>query len=212
MAEDERDLDAAERALGTLNRDGEGPAEVRLRETWERRLAPLADAVAPVAPPEGLFDRVMLRIDGELELGAARRRGRTWQAVAALAGAVAAAALLWIAYPYVQGETAPRLAAVVASDAGGPPGMVVQIDFRTRGATVIPLVEAPPGTSLQMWQLPVGAERPQSLGLLPDAPVTLQTVTGDPGDLFAISLEPPGGSPTGQPTDARYHGKLLRVE
>ena len=60
------------------------------------------------------------------------------------------------------------------------------------------------GRSLELWALPRGAQ-PKSLGVLAGARSDLKLVAvadRSLGDVpaLAISLEPPGGSPTGQPT------------
>ena len=65
MAGLECDLDAAERALGTLPWTAESIADARRRREWEMRLAPLADLLAPVSPPHGLLGRIMERIGEE---------------------------------------------------------------------------------------------------------------------------------------------------
>jgi anti-sigma-K factor RskA len=56
---------------------------------------------------------------------------------------------------------------------------------------------------LQLWALPQGATAPTSLGLIPPegrVTVTPSAISPEPGMLIEISLEPPGGSPTGRPT------------
>jgi anti-sigma-K factor RskA len=56
---------------------------------------------------------------------------------------------------------------------------------------------------LQLWALPQGATAPTSLGLIPPegrVTVTPDAIRPEPGMLIEISLEPPGGSPTGRPT------------
>ncbi len=58
----------------------------------------------------------------------------------------------------------------------------------------------------QLWLLPVGASRPVSLGLLDPTSENRRTLEALPpealaaGALVEVSLEPPGGSPTGLPT------------
>ena len=61
MADQERDLDAAERALGLS--EAEVPAAALAR--WEARLGGLAAAVPPVAPSAGLLDGVLARVRGQ---------------------------------------------------------------------------------------------------------------------------------------------------
>ena len=82
------------------------------------------------------------------------------------------------------------------------------------------LVEAEPGGALrlaavnrqpvpsdrvmQLWALPQGATAPTSLGLIASEAgqhsVSTTAVRPEPGMLIEITLEPPGGSPTGRPT------------
>lgn len=217
MADEERDLDAAERALGTeTGGRPESAAERTAREDWERRLAPLLSAVPPVEPPEGLFGRIAGRIAVEdmiIDLDSARKRVSRWKRATALAGSIAAAIAIYVAVDHIQPPAAERYVAVVKSDANGQAGLIVQFDTGTGVATIVPVnIEAPAGRSLEMWHLPSGATRPLSLGLLPDTPEALQTLQAGPGDIFAISLEPPGGSPTGQPTQPIYHGNIVKVE
>lgn len=216
MADEERDLDAAERALGTEPKGQENAADHAAREAWEHRLAPLLAAVEPVEPPEGLFGRISGRIAVEdmiADLGAARKRASRWKRATVLAGSLAAAIAIYVAVDQLQPQPSERYVAVVKSDADGQAGLIVQFDTGTGVATIVPVnIQAPPDRSLEMWHLPKGATRPLSLGLLPDAPEALQSVKAGPGDVFAISLEPPGGSPTGQPTQPIYHGRIVKVE
>ncbi len=214
MSDTERDIDAAERALGLDTRDGEDRDARELREAWDRRFAPLLDAIDPADPPDGLLDRIETRLDHEetvVELAEVRRRLTRWRGAAAIAASVAAALLVWVAIPSTQAPA--RYVAVVTADADGTAGMVIEFDTGSGVATVIPVgIEAPEGGSVEMWHLPVGAERPYSLGLMPSAPETLRGIETQAGDVIGVSFEPPGGSPTGQPTDARFHGTIVRVE
>ncbi len=222
MVEDERDLDAAERALGTLSLDAETAEDRARREAWERRLSPLLAPVAPAEPPDGLLDRIEARIDAAsgaeagaevVDLDAMRRRVTLWKRATGFAAALAACLAAYIAVPLISPEPAPKYVAVVTSDRDGSTGLIVEFDTGTGIATVIPAgATVPEGRSLEMWHLPEGETTPRSLGLLPETAVFRQTFEAGPGDLFAISLEPEGGSPTGQPTEPIYHGQVIRVE
>ena len=216
MADDERDLNAAERALGTEAAGTENERDRRAREGWEQRLAPLLETVAPVEPPAGLYERILDRIvieDMRAELTAARRRASRWKRAAVFAGSAAAAIAIYVAVEIVQPAPAERYVAVVRSDSDGSPGLIVQFDTGTGVATIVPVgIPVPPDRSLEMWHLPAGADRPYSLGLMPDDPNARQNLKAGPGDIFAVSLEPAGGSPTGQPTQAIYHGRIVRVD
>ena len=212
----DRDLDAAERALGTLPRTGETPRARRSREAWETRLAALLRPVEPVAPPPGMFARISERLahtQTRETLNRTRRSAKRWKAVAGIAGVAALALLALLAAPlFGPKEDPPRYVAIVTADEGGAPGMIVQFDTATGIATVTPVLpEAPDGNVYQMWHVPAGETKPVSLGLVPDGPSRVNLDAG-PGDLFGISIEPPGGSPTGQPSDARWHGEIMLVE
>lgn len=206
---------AEDRALAHASRFGETDAEAADREAWERRLAPLLLAVEPVAPPASLLPRIEAELDRpgpEAALLPLRRALRLWRGAAALGFAAAAAALvLFVAEP---AETAgARYVAVVTADDGrSGAGLVIQFDTATGVATVVPVASPPSGNSYQMWTIPQGETQPVSLGLLPEGPDARSDFRPVEGQLFAISLEPQGGSPNGRPTRPLYHGNLVRVD
>jgi anti-sigma-K factor RskA len=210
----ERDMLAGEYVLGTL--DARAAAEVAgalaedapLRAAvaaWEARLAPLTRLALPEAPPPDLWDR----IEGSLPSGAAPVRApaemqtwgrRLWQGWAigssALAAGLAAFIVLRPAEP-------PRLTTVLLTQRDQP-AWVVEAD-RAGGIRLASLNPRPVEANrvMQLWALPQGATAPTSLGLVPEGgrmTVTPSTIRPEPGMLIEISLEPPGGSPTGRPT------------
>jgi anti-sigma-K factor RskA len=74
------------------------------------------------------------------------------------------------------------------------------------------------GKDMELWALPEGATRPVSLGVLP--PIGRRVMLADvkmgdmkmQGTQLLVSLEPQGGSPTGQPTGpVLYAGTLSRL-
>lgn len=222
---DERDIDAGMRALGVDPVTAETLPDRLQREAWEMRLAPLASRIPPVEPPADLYRRIEAAIDAApaaadgsgssanlVELAAWRRRAGRWRAVATGAMGLAAALALYIAVPVISPPAAPKYVAVVTADDGGQAGLIIQVDTGTGIATVIPVTAPPAGQSYEMWHLPKGATRPVSLGLLPQAAVARTTIRTQPGELFAISLEPAGGSPTGQPTLPQFHGTVVEVK
>lgn len=99
------------------------------------------------------------------------------------------------------------------------PAFVMSVDLETREVTIRP-VEAtmPEGKTYQLWIVTEETgPKPKSLGLLENIanPTTKQLGGFDPAMLrnatFGISLEPEGGSPTGQPTGPAIHGRLISV-
>ncbi|SET89832.1 anti-sigma factor [Oceanicella actignis] len=206
---------AGEYALGLLEGDERAAFEARLArepelaalvEEWQARFAALAEEVDPVAPPDRVKAAIDARLFGEGKAAARvlpfRRR---WALGAALALAASIAALAFLGLFTGPGET--RLVAeVVAEDRA----LVVAAEAELRGdggELVARLVTGapPPDRAFELWLIPQGADRPISMGLIaPDAPararLTAELASRLAGATLAISTEPPGGSPTGQPT------------
>ena len=233
--DEEREALAAEFVLGTLSAAERADMVFRLRtdpelkravEAWEARLAPLNETAAPIEPPEGLEASVNRRI-AELggyrsEVALLRRRLRAWQTASLVTGAIAAglAALILVRAPE-PGAPAPANGSYVAVlQAEGPgPAFVAAIDL-ARGTISVRRVAAQgqSGKSYELWAVGGGRDQPQSLGVI-DASLKIPvTRLGDPASglvdtTLAISLEPEGGSPTGQPTGpVLFTGKLVATE
>ena len=218
---EERDARAAEYVLGTL--DARTAAEVErglatdeaLRAAvaaWEARLAPLAALATPEAPPPGLWERIEAALPARPEDAARRpaaaaaqppaRLGSGWWRGWAL-GASAVAAGLAAVLVLRPAPEAPRLMTVLLTQRDQPAWLVeAERDGAIRLAALNPR-PVDPNRVLQLWALPQGAAAPTSLGLIPPegrVTVTPGAVRPEPGMLIEISLEPPGGSPTGRPT------------
>ncbi len=206
MTREERDALAAEYVLGTL--DAREAAEVRalmapdaelatLVTAWERRLAPLQALATPQAPPPTLWARIDATLDGAKPLRAGWRF--PWPAFGLGASAVAASLA---AFLVLRPPPAAPLMTVLLTSTDQPAFLVEAQRGEIRLAALNPRrVEA--GRVMQLWALPQGATAPTSLGLVPESgrfAVTPQTIRPEPGMLIEISLEPPGGSPTGRPT------------
>ena len=213
----DRDLLAAEYVLGTL--EGEEAREAaRLLESdaafaasvrqWEVRLAPLASGVAPVAPPEEVWARIAASTGattGEVVPLAIRRRLRVWQGGAALALAVAASLAAFI----VLRPAPPARVAVLAPISGGAP--VLLATEQAGGVLVIQpsgAIAVPSDRDLELWALAKGETRPRSLGVLPASGRRLVAALA-PDTQLLVSLEPRGGSPTGQPTGPVVYGGTI---
>ncbi|MGD9785071.1 MAG: anti-sigma factor [Hyphomicrobiaceae bacterium] len=124
-----------------------------------------------------------------------------WQgaAAASLAGVVTVALAVSLRKP-----EAPRLI-VVLLDAQAQPVSLVEA-FPGHRIRVVPLgrIDVPAGKTLQVWTLPDPATGPVSMGLLEQP--TAAVLDGPPlpepklNQLYEITIEPDGGSPTGKPT------------
>src|SRR3546814_7580452 len=97
-----------------------------------------------------------------------------------------------------------------------PQQMVVSFDDNNQKLIVTPLNLAAPATghSLELWLI-AQDRKPESLGLLKPQASTLITLNKTrlaPEVTLAVSLEPTGGSPTGQPTGAvLYAGEIGKL-
>jgi len=138
-----------------------------------------------------------------------RRRLRFWQATAV--GSLALAASL-AAFIVLRQPEQPRVA-VLSPLAGGAP-MLMATAERDGRLVVRPTssIAVPSGRDLELWALAQGESRPRSLGVLPPSGRSLHAELS-PNTQLLVSLEPKGGSPTGQPTGpVLYGGWLTTIE
>ncbi len=225
----EDDLNAAEFALGTLD-PGERAALAarRLREPeldaaiagWERRLAPLAEATPPIAPSVDPFAAIEARIRGAARPAALETRLRRWRA-AALAASSACVLLIagFLAHELTR-EAAPHAFVAVLQRSPESPAFALSVNIDTREFTVRPVsAPAPAGKSYELWLIAPKLGAPRSLGLIDASAATHagrlgaydRTTVEDA--TYAVTLEPPGGSPTGEPSGPPvFVGKLIAVE
>ncbi|MFO6297288.1 anti-sigma factor [Rahnella selenatireducens] len=218
---------AAEYALGTLRGAARIQFERKMRNDpalaaevarWQEAFTQLDNQIIPVIPPASVWKRIQhnLTLQNNLTLKPDRRPAPAKRPVRGYIGwalAAGLAALLLIPHLLVQ-PAPPTPVAILASSAGQQNGQwVVSVDVSTRSLLLTPL-SAPDlasNRSLELWAIPPGG-KPRSLGLLNTQQPTqllLAAKMPDPGYTLAISLEPRGGSPTGQPTGAvLYSGTL----
>jgi anti-sigma-K factor RskA len=226
-----RDEEAAEYALGTLTSDeraafgrdmaadAELAAAVRL---WEERLAGLAEGLAPVEPSAAVWATVSGRLDAERpnvlpfpDASVARlsRSRSVWRAATLVTGSVAAALAVFIASDRLGLLPAKPTLIAVVNRSGELPALIVRVDTRGGIVQVRSLAtETPANRSLELWSI-VGAQAPKSLGLIETA-ARISLPGGEAGRLegatLAVTVEPMGGSPTGNPTGpVVYSGKLV---
>jgi anti-sigma-K factor RskA len=215
----DHDLLAAEYVLGTL--EGDEAAEARrLAETdaafaaavreWEERLTPLAAGVPSVAPSPQLWERIEAATTPSVVVPFAfRRRLLIWQASTGAALALAASLAAFV----VLRSPPPARVAVLAPLTGGVPVLLATAEangvlrIRPDGTIVVPTDH-----DLELWALGAGETRPRSLGVMPASGIQIVAAL-TPGTQLLVSLEPRGGSPTGQPTGpVLYGGRLTALE
>lgn len=217
----ERSMNAGEYALGTLSADerlefervAANDAALRHEQyTWERRLATLALKLTPVAPRPVVWLGV-LHATASQHAGPAGRATRLW-------AALATAASLVLAFGWYREATRPPPAPIVERVEVPVPAhayvallAVPQSTLRwsvsvvpARNELVVRADGAPPSGArdrdAELWL--IADAGPVSLGVIPQSgEARLALPAGLPfaaGRTVAVSLEPVGGSPTGQPT------------
>jgi anti-sigma-K factor RskA len=206
------DLFAAEYVLGVLAADERQIASrrieadaafARLVDAWEVHLSPMAAAYPETEPPI----RVKEAIDRRLF--ATEARAGLWSSLAfwrGLAAAAVAALAIYVALPYINPPVAtPRLVASLAADGSDVKYLVVYDAARRDVGLSLVSGERAVGKDFELWMIE-GKNAPVSMGVIPAGQTTHLTVSPavqqklTQGAVLAVSLEPSGGSPTGQPT------------
>lgn len=204
---------AAELALGVLSgadraaaiaRTAREPAFERMVEDWEARLAPWAGEMDEVTPPPRVWDCIAAALPAP-----SSQRTRAWQSLAFwrgltfATGALAAACIAALIY---LGSLTPQPGMVATIEGGGHRHFVAAVDAAAATVTVVPAAYSADATRVpELWLIPADG-KPRPLGLLrADQTVTFKIPAtlmphATRNAVLAVSLEPPGGSPTGQPT------------
>ncbi len=196
---------AAEYVLGTLRGRARRRFE-RWRDTselvaerctlWEQQLAPMGERLRPISPPPEVLGKIQRR------LGLAPSLGLRW------ASAAAVMALLIALFAYWPASRAPQpdRVATINTPAGALQWRVELYTQRARLVVRSPtLAVKPTARDYELWALPAGAA-PVSLGVLPVRGETSLALSDTQhralarATQIAVSVEPLGGSPTGQPT------------
>lgn len=233
-----RDLLAAEYVLGTLR----GAARKRFETLalqrsdwklaanwWSARLHLLADTAPAVAPHKQVWQNITTRLYGNHITA----KPSWWRFLAlGSTGVTAALAILMftrapeiVEVPVkvavnVPVEVPAKVALLTSEDA--KPGWMLALAKNKAGQSEIRLttlasLKQASDKSFELWILPPDKSAPISLGLLPQQGNQQLVVSEKTAALLlqsglAVSLEPVGGSPTGQPTGAvLYQGKLTQI-
>lgn len=237
VPEDDRDLLAAELALGLLTGDDRRAAEARLTadpafaeaaSAWEARLAPLYDELSPVVPDPALWSRIEAELPRAANDDAPAPRpasARPWQFATAGFAAIAASLALALVLRPESVPVAPPAPPVAAAadalvaqlpDAEGASMLAARLpsgDDLVVRATAIPEGAGEP----ELWVIPAGGA-PVSLGLI--ARQGESRVALDParralladGATLALTLEPREGAPHSAPSgDILGTARLTRL-
>ena len=192
------------------------PAVAAQLERARNRFVVLDDTADIMPLPQSLWQRVETSLDEKeaVEPGAApsaeiisfaplQKAVRKWRATAV--SGIAAALLLAAALGWsVLNVAEPTVIAVLLDDRGQPIALVEGNDNNKTLITLLENARGPDDRVMQVWTKPEADGSPVSLGLLAAARSRTLSVEGLPppreDQLYEITYEPLGGSPTNLPT------------
>lgn len=172
---------------------------------WEGRFAQWALSLEPVDPPGYIEWRLMGRVRDESRPRGERLRNTFWRSWAVAATVVLAVIIVTEkSTPPVQQKAAEF---ALMADAKGNPLWLISVhpEAHRVDMKVVTPNPVPAGKSYELWMIPDGG-KPVPMGLMNQTGEASETVSPEllarlaGAKALAISLEPQGGSPTGQPT------------
>ena len=188
-------------------------------QVWQQRLMPLTVVLAPQKPPPRVWQRIEQRLWPSTAAApqAWWQRLALWRGVSALASVATLGLALLLVLP---GPAQPPVVVVLQGTSGAAQAansFVASVSADGRALVARPLlpVSLEANRVLELWSVPPEGA-PRSLGLIAADGATVIDRRRLPATLLkggtaalAVSIEPPGGSPTGVPTGpVIYAGKL----
>ena len=228
------DMLSAEYVLGSL----QGAARIRFEQLiqqrsdwaktlnwWQTHLHLLAETVHAVKPRKQVWQQIENRLWNKKGQSNASNWWRilNWRNTALLSTSLAFifATFLAVQAPNKPSISEPTAVAMLANDKAQA-GWLLSLANNAGGnaeirANSLASLQIKNQNAYELWLLPSDKSKPISLGLLPQkgnkvlvVPANLVAMLPESG--LAVSVEPMGGSPTGQPTGAvLYQGKLVKV-
>ncbi len=217
----------AEYVLGVLDADlraevareaetsGEAATAVAL---WQRRLMPLTDTIGDVAPAPYVWARIHHALGLDTPTRTQPKSSGLWNNLPLWhwlglgASAVAVALLVVVSLPRTVPTptvvNASYMAATIQQDDGST-GWTATMDPQHGRMVVVPATPLAfqTGRAPELWLIPAGGKPIPVAMIAHDKPTTITLDAAlvaqlGPTALLAVSVEPIGGSPTGQPTGA----------
>ena len=200
---------------------------------WEQYLTGFAEALPPVEPPKSVWENIQIKLghkttnSAEVTRGAAdttsisgkivsleKERQKRWKNLAFIstAAAMVLAVLLFVMQPV----PAPEVSHIaVVSNADNTPLWVIEVSENTLNVKATDAFVALADKDYELWMVPANGEAPISLGLMPevngDTRATPDILLDQSIAALAVSLEAPGGSVTGAPTEVLYIAPIVSV-
>lgn len=183
--------------------------------SFRDRLLPLDLSAAPVDLPREFGLQLNEQLNTHAQLGAMHTYAnlsaepanltvapKKW--AAGLMAASIAGLVVGIGFAWMQPTPMPQVVAVLLDAAGVPQAVVDDYGDDTATVRFVADIPVPTDRTLQVWTLPSVDMGPMSLGVLSGVEATQLSFADlpDPSakQLYEVTLEPLGGSPTGRPT------------
>ncbi|WP_338724235.1 anti-sigma factor [Pseudomonas tolaasii] len=177
---------------------------------WQDALASLTGTLPERPVPDHVWVGIKARIEPQVLHVPAKKP--FWMNFRLLAAACAVVLALFVGVLHQRENTAQYNATLV--NASQQPALRIQAFADYLQVEPLTLAALEPARVLELWAIPAGG-KPISLGLVPDAGKGRIQLSKEQQALLtapltlAVSLEPQGGSPTGQPTGpVLYQGAL----
>jgi anti-sigma-K factor RskA len=206
---------AAQYVLGTLR----GPARRRFERyckhnanalhavrRWEDRLVDLLAGVVPVAPSAVVWDQIKFRVRRDKAMRPKRAFATFGNWRFAVAAGIAALAIAFGLWTGIGPGSTQQIATIWDQQQGQLWSLEITRSRSELRVSATDNLGLDPARAYELWALPGAGAAPVSLGLMPKSGRgTLelndaQRLALSRSRQIAISLEPPGGSPTGAPT------------
>jgi anti-sigma-K factor RskA len=179
---------------------------------WQESLASLTEALPEHPVPDRVWRGITARIDPQVLHVPEKRPFWNWLRITAAVCSLVIAVTLGVLYTR---DSARYSATLLTADA--QPALKVEAHEDYLKVEPLTLAAVDPGRSLELWAIPADG-KPISLGVIPaggkgrvELSDAQKALIGKPIAL-AVSLEPKGGSPTGQPTGpVLYQGALAAL-
>jgi len=216
---------AADYVIGTLRGGARRrfeallPAHSELRQAtlaWQERLMPLTGVMAPIQPSSEVWRRISDRLDRRKDAAAASpwQRLAFWRGLTAFASVAAIGLAVLLGTPRAVPPPIVVVLAATEAAASGAATAPIVASISGDGSTLVTKPIVPVAVradrSLELWAVPTQGA-PRSLGVIPSngGAVALRGRVLAGADTLAVTVEPPGGSPTGAPTGPIvYAGKF----
>ncbi|SFG27827.1 Anti-sigma-K factor RskA [Palleronia marisminoris] len=206
---------ASDDEVERVERLASGDPDIAARlERARQKFAPLDDTAEVLPVPDDLWERIEQRLGAPedapvaapsnvIDMTAMRGAVARWRATA-LGGIAATLALAVVLGWTLMSAQQPAVVAVLLDDQGEAIALVESRADNTTQVTLLERPDVPSDQVMQVWTKPDDDGLPVSLGLLSAGESRTFTIEGlpapNPQQLYEITFEPAGGSPTNLPT------------